>query len=94
MFASATLRDACADDGLYLVGNTTTYTVNGQENFLTAGVNCLNYRSSTLCVDGGATLKITGAGNTLLSQGQIYVGYSQSKTNSHVNADCGKILLN
>lgn len=94
VFASATLRDACADDGLYLVGNTTTYTVNGQENFLTAGVNCLNYRSSTLCVDGGATLKITGAGNTLLSQGQIYVGYSQSGTSSLVIADGGNMLLN
>ncbi|MFT8418915.1 MAG: hypothetical protein ABF636_08820 [Acetobacter sp.] len=94
VLGGATLREACADDGLHLVGSQTTYTVSGQESFLTSGGSCMNFRGSPLCVDGGATLKITGTGNSLLSQGQIYIGYQQAGTSRLLIENGGKFFLN
>ena len=89
----ANLRAARADDSLNLVGSNALYTVNGQQSFLSLAGTCSSGQVSPLCVDGGATLQIVGSGNTLLSQGQVFIGYTQSGTSKLVIENGGQMRL-
>lgn len=91
--SGANLRAARADDSLNLVGSNALYTVKGQESFLSSAGHCSSGQVSPLCVDGGATLKIVGSGNTLLSQGQVFIGYTQPGTSSLVIEKGGQLQL-
>lgn len=93
VFAGTNLRAARADDSLNLVGSNALYTVNGQQSFLSSAGKCSTGQVSPLCVDGGATLKIVGSGNTLLSQGQVFIGYTQSGVSNLVIGDGGQLRL-
>ncbi|MFT8921431.1 autotransporter domain-containing protein [Acetobacter sp.] len=88
-------KAAHAENTLYLTGSQTTYRVSGQENFFVPVGNCSDtIAPSPLCVDGGATLEIVGAGATVESTAQVYVGFKTSGTSSLSIQGGGGLLLN
>ncbi|MGG6430784.1 autotransporter outer membrane beta-barrel domain-containing protein [Acetobacter ghanensis] len=86
---------AYADGALYLAGSDATYSVSGSENFLGTSGGCTNgFIISPLCVDGGATLNVTGPDAALVSKNQIFIGYKLPGTSTLSIQDGGHMVAN
>lgn len=90
------IGEARADDGsLSLLGQDTTYIVNGAKSFLTPGARCSSaFIASPFCVDGGATIKVVGADADLVTQKQIFIGYKAAGTSTLSVEDGGRMVAN